>query len=64
MLILILSPVLPSGCAPIPASDACAGWAPIYMAPASPDWLNANDPDLLRAIIAHDEFWQQSCLWK
>lgn len=62
-MILILSLVLSSGCAPRP-SDACAGREPIYMAPETPAWLNIHDRPALVGIIVANEFGQSQGCWK
>ena len=66
MLMLALSSALAvlASCAPIPASDPCAGWQPITGALASVDYLATHDPQFLRAVIAHDEFGAKIGCWK
>jgi len=62
-LILILSVALFAGCS-LPPSDACAGWGPIYMAPATPEWLNANDRPALVSILTANEFGAKIGCWQ
>ena len=57
---LALPIALLAGCAtkPTPVSDACLVVSPLlFDRPATIDWLNRNDQDLLRAIVAHNEAW-------
>jgi len=52
-----------ASCAPSPSSE-CAGWRPITGARAAVEWLAANDPQFLRAVIAHAEFGRAQGCWE
>ena len=45
-----------------PAND-CAGWRQITGESASVEWLAANDPQFLRAVIGHNETGQARRCW-
>lgn len=51
-----------ASCAPS-ASSECAGWRQITGARDSVEWLAANDPQFLRAVIAHAEFGRAQGCW-
>ena len=52
------------GCQIPSPSDRCAGFAKITGADASVVWLAQNDPQFLKAVIAHDEFGAKQGCWK
>lgn len=45
-------------------SDGCAGWKPERMAGATVEYLAAEDPDALKALIGHQEFGRAIGCWK
>lgn len=59
---LLLPLIALVSCAPS-ASSECAGWRQITGARASVEWLAANDPQFLRAVIAHAEFGRAQGCW-
>lgn len=55
--------VLLAGCAkPIPTNNACDVLSPLlFDTKATIDWLNQNDQQLLRAVVAHNETYAALC---
>ena len=43
---------------------SCAGWRQISASSASVDYLAANDPAALKAVIGHAEFGHEQGCWK
>jgi hypothetical protein len=35
----------------------------MYPAPATPDWLSANDPELADEILGHNQHGARRCGW-
>lgn len=58
-LTMICAGALIASCAP--TGDFCLSSAPIRPAPASADWIVANDRPLAEAILAHNEIYARSC---
>lgn len=52
-----------ASCAPSPSSE-CAGWRPITGSRAAVEWMASNDPQFLRAVIAHAEFGRAQGCWE
>lgn len=46
-----------------PNIDGCAGWRPVTASEASAEWLAANDPATLKAMIGHQEFGRAQGCW-
>ena len=64
LILTFLSALVASCTATTTTSDPCAGWRFIDGKDASLVYLAANDPDLLGAIVAHDETGQRLRCWK
>lgn len=47
-----------------PASDGCAGWRPVHVSDATARAMAVDDPQALRALIAHHEFGASQGCWK
>ena len=50
-------------CATSP-SDGCAGWKPVRVAEGTAEYLAAEDPEALKALIGHQEFGRAMGCWK
>ena len=46
-----------------PKNDACAGWRPVQVDNATARAMAMDDPQALRALIAHQEFGQAQGCW-
>ena len=46
-----------------PKNDACAGWRPVQVDDATARSMALDDPQALRALIAHQEFGQAQGCW-
>jgi hypothetical protein len=43
--------------------DGCAGWKPVRMAGGTVEYLAAQDPETLKALIGHQEFGRAMGCW-
>jgi hypothetical protein len=63
MLILLTAPVALASCVASGPSDGCAGWRPVRVSAATVDYLAQNDPETLKALIAHQETGKARGCW-
>jgi hypothetical protein len=54
-LILLIALGALASCVTTAPSDGCAGWRPVRVSAATVDYLAQNDPETLKALIAHQE---------
>lgn len=52
-----------SGCQTT-AGNACDGWRPVPLAPASAVYLVKNDRPAAEAVVGHNAFGRKKCGWK
>jgi len=62
-LILLVALTSLASCAQTISSN-CSGWGPLYAKEATVTYLNSNDPELLKGLIAHQEYGVSSNCWK
>ena len=59
-IVLLVSVMLVTSCAPTGKSDACAGWKPIVLADTSIDGLTDQDAS---EVLAHNTFGRERGCW-
>jgi hypothetical protein len=63
ILTLCAAPMILASCVASGPSDGCAGWRPVRMSAATVDYLAQNDPETLKALIAHQETGKARGCW-